>query len=48
MMSNAFADLLLPNNQTMAEFIAPQLERVYTQGALPALLPGLPERGGGA
>jgi hypothetical protein len=37
-----FADLLLPNNQTMAQFMAPQLDRIYERGELPPMLPGLP------
>ena len=37
-----FADLLLPNNQTMAQFMAPQLARIYERGELPPMLPGLP------
>lgn len=37
-----FSDLLLPNNQTMAEYMGPQLDRIYEHGGLPAMLPGLP------
>ncbi len=34
------ADLALPNGQTVAQYLAPQLERVYDSGEMPALLPG--------
>lgn len=31
---------LLPTGQTVGEWVAPQIEQVYAQGAMPALLPG--------
>lgn len=31
---------LLPNGQTVGDWVAPQLEQVYATGAMPALLPG--------
>jgi hypothetical protein len=37
-----FADLVLPTGQTLSEWFAPQLQRLYETGALPPLLPGLP------
>jgi hypothetical protein len=37
-----FAHLVLPTGQTMAEWFAPQLARLYDTGSLPPMLPGLP------
>lgn len=34
-------NLLLPDGRTMAEFIQPQLDVIYGQGAMPSLLPGV-------
>lgn len=34
------ADIALPNGQTVQQYLAPQLERSYTTGEMPALLPG--------
>ncbi len=34
------ADIALPNGQTVGDFVAPQLDRVYESGDMPALLPG--------
>lgn len=34
------ADVLLPNGTTMGEWARPQIERAYTSGDMPALLPG--------
>lgn len=31
---------LLPSGETVGQWVAPQIERVYAQGAMPALLPG--------
>jgi hypothetical protein len=36
------AHLVLPNGQTMAEWYAPQVARIYDHGSLPPMLPGLP------
>jgi len=33
------AFILLPNNQTAAEFLVPQIEAAYDKGKMPALLP---------
>lgn len=35
------AYLLLPDGRTMAEYVGPQLARLYDTGQMPALLPGL-------
>lgn len=34
--------MLLPNGATFAEWAAPQVERMYLSGQMPASLPGLP------
>ena len=34
-----FYDTVLPNGQTVGEYLAPQLEQAYQQGTMPALLP---------
>lgn len=34
------ADLVIPTGQTLAEWLAPQLEAAYAHGGVPALLPG--------
>lgn len=36
-----FYDTVLPNGQTVGEYLLPQLEQVYQDGTLPALLPAL-------
>lgn len=36
-----FYDIVLPDGTTIGEFIAPQLETVYTTGQMPPLLPML-------
>lgn len=36
-------DIVLPNNQTVGQFIAPQIEQSYLTGKLPPLLPGIGE-----
>ena len=36
-------DIVLPNNQTVGEYIAPQIEQSYLTGKLPPLLPGIGE-----
>ncbi len=36
------ANLLLPNNQTVGEWVGPQVEAVYSSGQMPRSLPGLP------
>ncbi len=33
-------DIALPNGQTVGEFVQPQLDKVYSSGEMPALLPG--------
>jgi hypothetical protein len=40
-----FYDIVLPNNQTVGEYVAPQVEQAYLTGKLPPLLPGLGETG---
>lgn len=37
------AHILLPTKQTVGEFFVPQIEAVYTDGAQPLMLPGLPQ-----
>lgn len=38
---NAFLPfVVLPDGRTLAEYVAPQLEAVYSSGEMPALLPG--------
>jgi hypothetical protein len=39
------ADTLLANGQTVGHWLAPQLESMYANGRMPALLPGLGETG---
>jgi hypothetical protein len=36
------AHTLLPNGSTVGDWAAPQLEKAYASGAMPALLPALP------
>ena len=36
-----FYDIVLPDGKTIGEFMAPQLENVYTNGVMPAMLPML-------
>lgn len=36
-----FYDIVLPDGKTLGEFISPQLERVYENGEMPAILPML-------
>lgn len=36
-----FYDIVLPDGQTVGEFMAPQLETAYTKGQMPAMLPML-------
>ena len=36
------AHVMLPNKQTVGQFILPQVEQAYTTGKMPALLPMLP------
>jgi hypothetical protein len=39
------AHTLLPNGSTVGDWAAPQLEKAYASGAMPALLPALPAGG---
>jgi len=34
------SDIVMPNNQTVGQWIAPQLEAAYQDGRMPPLLPG--------
>ena len=34
------ADIIMPNNQTVGQWLAPQIEQVYLTGKMPPLLPG--------
>ena len=34
------ADIIMPNNQTVGQWLAPQIEQVYLSGKMPPLLPG--------
>lgn len=34
------ADVVMPNNQTVGQWLAPQIEAAYTSGKMPPLLPG--------
>lgn len=34
------ADVVMPNNQTIGQWLAPQIEAAYTSGKMPPLLPG--------
>jgi hypothetical protein len=36
-------DIVLPNNQTVGEYIAPQVQQSYLTGKLPPMLPGIGE-----
>jgi hypothetical protein len=36
-------DMVLPNNQTVGEYISPQIDQAYLTGKLPPLLPGIGE-----
>jgi hypothetical protein len=36
---------LLPNNQTVGEWLGPQVAAVYASGTMPRVVPGLPEPG---
>lgn len=38
--SEFLAHLVLPNNETVGEWIRPQVEQAYETGAMPSLLPG--------
>lgn len=42
-----FYDTVLPNGQTVGEYIQPQVERVYLTGNMPAMLPMFEETAGG-
>jgi phage shock protein A len=33
--------IVLPNQQTVSEFVMPQLEAAYNSGAMPKMLPGI-------
>lgn len=35
--------IVLPNQQTVSEFVLPQLEAAYNSGAMPKMLPGIGE-----
>lgn len=37
------AHIILPNQQTVGEWMEPQLQQAYTDGEMPALLPGMRE-----
>ncbi len=39
------AHTLLPNGSTVGDWAAPQLEKAYASGAMPAMLPALPAGG---
>ncbi len=39
------ANIMLPNNQTVGQYVLPQVEIAYETGQMPALLPGLGETG---
>jgi hypothetical protein len=36
-------DIVLPNNQTVGEYVVPQIRQAYLQGKMPPLLPGVSE-----
>ena len=38
-------DFVMPNGQTVGEYIRPQLEAAYASGTMPKLLPGIGETG---
>jgi hypothetical protein len=40
------ANILLPDGQTVGQWLVPQVEQAYLTGQMPALLPMLPERAG--
>jgi hypothetical protein len=40
------ANILLPDGQTVGQWLVPQVEQAYLTGTMPALLPLLPERAG--
>jgi hypothetical protein len=40
------SNIVLPNNQTVAQFMLPQVEQAYLTGKLPELLPQLPAEAG--
>jgi hypothetical protein len=37
------ADVVMPNNQTIGQWLQPQIESAYTTGRMPPLLPGASE-----
>lgn len=37
-------DILLPNGQTVGEYVAPQIQQSYLTGKMPPLLPGISEK----
>ena len=37
------ADVVMPNNQTVGQWLAPQIEAAYQRGTMPPLLPGANE-----
>jgi len=39
------ANIVLPNGQVIGDFIAPQLEAVYSTGQMPKMIPGVGETG---
>lgn len=39
------ADIVLPDNSTVAEYLAPQLEAAYSANVMPKLIPGIGETG---
>lgn len=39
------ANIVLPNNQTAGEWVAPAIERAYVKGVMPRMLPMLPAPG---
>ena len=34
------ADVVLPDGHTVGQWVAPQLDKIYERGEMPALLPG--------
>jgi hypothetical protein len=34
------SDIVMPNNQTVSQWLAPQLDAAYQSGRMPPLLPG--------
>lgn len=39
------ADIVLPDNSTVGEYLGPQLEAAYSQNVMPRLIPGIGETG---